>query len=76
MFSSFMLISLILICILYKRRMMKYKHLPPGPFALPIIGSIPFLKGKGGPVGEKKEEKETWHQMLMATTLSTECIYE
>ena len=31
--------------------MKKYSNLPPGPFALPLIGSIPFLKGKGGPVG-------------------------
>ena len=39
------------IFLLYKRKRNKYNNLPPGPFALPLIGSIPFLKGKGGPVG-------------------------
>ena len=39
------------IFLLYKRKGNKYDNLPPGPFALPLIGSIPFLKGKGGPVG-------------------------
>ena len=40
----------------YQKRMQKYRNLPPGPFALPLVGSIPFLKGKGGPVGWMVDE--------------------
>lgn len=36
--------------------MRKYRNIPPGPFALPLIGSIPFLKGKGGIVGWMVDE--------------------
>ena len=45
-----------LVFLWHQKRMQMYRNLPPGPFALPIIGSIPFLKGKGGPVGWMVDE--------------------
>ena len=45
-----------LVFFLYHKRMKKYRNLPPGPLSLPLVGSIPFLKGKGGPVGWMVDE--------------------
>lgn len=50
------LIFIVILFSLYQKRMSKYRNLPPGPFSLPLVGSIPFLKGKGGPVGWMVDE--------------------
>ena len=52
----YIVLCIIFVFLVYQKRLQKYKNLPPGPFALPIIGSIPFLKGKGGIVGWMVDE--------------------
>ena len=47
--------------------MQKYRNLPAGPLSLPIIGSIPFLKGKGGPVGWMVDESLYVHGKYFCT---------
>ena len=48
MYISLLVIAITLLLIISVRNKRKYYHsLPPGPPAIPILGSFPFLKGTG-----------------------------
>ena len=47
MIAFFVTICLTLLVLLFIRHRKYYYNLPPGPPALPILGSFPFLRGNG-----------------------------
>ena len=47
MIAVFVTVCILLLVLLFIRRRKYYYNLPPGPPAVPILGSFPFLRGNG-----------------------------